>query len=146
MKEPEVIVLLDRRQRDYEPGQLLSGSYRWDAGEEKVRRVEVSVMWRTEGKGDEDFGVHFFDHYSVEEGDEVGPQASAHFTTQLPNSPLSYHGVAVSIQWMVRVRVFLQSGKEAVGERPFRLGHVPPGREVMRPKEGAAAPEEVESQ
>ena len=132
MNEPEVTVQLDRRPRSYEPGELLSGSYRVDAGEQAVRRIEVSVLWRTAGKGDEDFGVHFFDHYAEEEGDEVHSRSSARFTTQLPNAPLSYQGVAVNIQWMVRVRVFLDDGKALVGERSFRLGHVPPAREVVR--------------
>lgn len=144
MNEPEVIVQLDGRQRAYEPGQLLSGSYRLDAGQEKVRRIEVSVLWRTTGKGDEDFGVHFFDHYSADEGEEVDAQSTARFTTQLPNTPLSYHGVAIHIEWLVRVRAFLEGGKEVVGERGFRLGHLPPAREAIRPtpEELAAAHEE----
>lgn len=140
MNDPLVTVQLDGRQRSYEPGQLLSGSYRLDAGEEQVRRIEVSVLWRTSGKGDEDFGIHFFDHYSADEGEEVDAQSTARFTTQLPNTPLSYQGIAVNIQWLVRVRVFLEGGKEIVGERGFRLGHLPPAREVVRPEPGEHVP------
>ncbi len=127
-----IAVMLDGRRRVYAPGEMLSGEYRWDADPgSQVKAVEISVLWHTEGKGDEDFGVHFFDRLSVEEGDEVGPRQSARFNTQLPKSPLSYEGAIVKIKWCVRVRLFLRRGKVFTRERSFQLGHVPAVRPLL---------------
>jgi hypothetical protein len=57
--------------------------------------------------------------------DQIGDRASWRpFATRLPHSPLSYDGPLVKIRWCVRVRVFLESGKDVVGEKIFRLGRV----------------------
>ena len=134
MTPSPIAIMLDGRRRTYVPGEMLSGEYRWDADPgSQVKAVEVSVLWYTEGKGDEDFGVHFFDRLSVEEGDEVGPRQCARFTTELPKSPLSYEGVIVKIRWCVRVRLFLKRGKVFTRERTFQLGHVPLARPLVAP-------------
>ena len=90
--------------------------------------MEVSVLWHTEGKGDEDLAVHDFRRLSAENGDPIDPRRPGRFSTVLPNSPLSYRGVIVKIRWCVRVRVFLTRGREVVGELHFRLGEVLPPR------------------
>jgi hypothetical protein len=103
----------------------LSGEYRiLGIAPEDVKAVEVSVLWHTEGKGDEDLAVHHFERLSGENGDVHGP-ASGEFRTVLPNSPLSYEGVTIKLAWCVRVRVFPRRGKPVAGESPFRLGDVP---------------------
>lgn len=96
------------------------------AGPDKVMTsVEVSVLWRTEGKGDEDFGVHFFDRRTAETHDNLlGP---AHFAVRLPASPLSYDGRILKIRWCVRVRAYVGKSKltgngfPLTAEEPFRL-------------------------
>jgi hypothetical protein len=45
--------------------------------------------------------------------------------TRLPNSPLTYRGAILSLQWCVRLRLFLRRGREYVVEQPFTLGCVP---------------------
>ena len=45
--------------------------------------------------------------------------------TRLPNSPLTYGGSILSIQWCVRLRLFLRRGREYATEQPFTLGSVP---------------------
>ncbi|MDA7979842.1 MAG: hypothetical protein MPJ50_13825 [Pirellulales bacterium] len=116
-----IFVKLERHPRVYHPGEMLSGEYRWEVPRaEDVRTVEISVMWMTEGKGKEDIGVHFFDRLSFDVGDDTRP-GKARFSTQLPNSPLSYDGFLVKIRWLVRVRLFLGNGDEGFGEREFRL-------------------------
>jgi hypothetical protein len=52
------------------------------------------------------------------------------FETTLPNSPLSYEGTIVKVVWCVRVRVFLDRGKEFSAEWPFQLGRVPRARKI----------------
>jgi len=129
MREPLVRIRLDGNGRIYHPGETFSGEYRMEGiALEEIKAVEVSVLWHTEGKGDEDLAVHDFRRLSAESGDQIDPRRPGRFSTVLPTSPLSYRGVLVKIRWFVRVRVFLTRGREVLGEVPFRLGEVLPPR------------------
>jgi hypothetical protein len=88
--------------------------------------MEASVLWYSEGKGDEDMAVHEFWRQDADSGDWIDPHRPQRFSTTLPYSPLSYDGQIVKIRWCMRVRAFLQKGKEVVGQKGFRLGAVPP--------------------
>jgi hypothetical protein len=126
MSDPAVTIRFDGNQRVFAPGEQLSGYCRWEVEPKSdARRVELSVLWYTEGKGEEDFGVHYFDGFSIADDDEGTSENFRRFSTVLPNSPLSYDGSLVRICWCVRVRVFLRRGKELASERVFRLGQVP---------------------
>ena len=129
MNEPTVTVRFDGNGRAYQPGETLSGQYRLESiRREDVKAVEVSVLWHTDGKGDEDLAIHDFRRLSAEDGDWIDPRYPGRFSTVLPKSPLSYQGVIVKLRWCVRVRVFLAREREVVGELPFRLGDVPATR------------------
>jgi hypothetical protein len=134
MNEPTIIIRLDCGSRVCEPGETLSGEYRIESVErDQIRATESSVLWYTEGKGDEDMAVHEFWRQDADSGDWIDPLHPQRFRTTLPNSPLSYDGEIVKIRWCVRVRVFLQRGREVVGQRVFRLGHVPPAKIGLSP-------------
>ncbi len=52
---------LNHDRLDYAPGDTLSGVF--SVGEidlAELSAVELSVLWHTEGKGDEDLAVHYF--------------------------------------------------------------------------------------
>lgn len=83
--------------------------------------VELSVLWHTQGKGDEDLGVHHFRRYEASELAQLDPLESQQIGCSLPASPLSYPGHLLQIVWCIRVRVFLQDGREVVSELPFHL-------------------------
>jgi hypothetical protein len=124
--EPGVTIRLEGDGRAYRPGETLAGEYTFDhvlPGD--LKAVEVSVLWYTEGKGDEDLAVHAFWRFHAEGGDVPDPRRPARFETLLPRCPLSYEGQLLKIRWCVRVRAFLHHGKEIFGERRFRLGDVP---------------------
>lgn len=126
MNDPAVIIRLDNNGRVYRPAEVLSGEYLLKSvtpGD--VKAIEISVLWYTEGKGDEDLAVHAFWRLDAEDGDRIDPSRPEPFSTTLPQSPLSYDGVILKLRWCVRVRAFLQHGKEVVGQRAFRLGDVP---------------------
>lgn len=124
MSAPLVTIQLDPGHRDYSPGETLAGRFRWDVVHpDKVNSVEMSILWYTEGKGDEDCGVHYFEEHTIG-GHPPQRVAWRPFSTKLPNSPLSYDGPLIKIRWCVRVRVFLETGKDVVGEKHFRLGKV----------------------
>lgn len=132
--EPLISIRLEGGRRQFRPGEQLRCDYQLDAVDPAdLQAVEVSVLWHTEGKGDEDLGVHFFER--LVPGDRVGenPCALRRLTTVLPNSPLTYAGVIVKIRWCVRVRAFLRRGKDVFFEQPFVLGQVPPARSVCAP-------------
>lgn len=131
MNPTRLLLLLDEKPRAYQPGDLLAGRYSLEGvppGD--IRAVELSVLWHTEGKGDEDMSVHFFERVESQNGEPVDLRQPRRFSTELPNSPLSYDGLIVKIGWRVRVRVFLAHGKELTDEVPFRLGNVPQPEEA----------------
>jgi hypothetical protein len=126
MSDQAITIRLDNNGDVYLPGQTLAGEYRIDSVlREEIRAVEVSVLWYSEGKGEEDMAVHEFWRRDAEGGEPIDPRRPQRFSTTLPGSPLSYSGQIVKICWCVRVRAFLQRGKEVVGQQAFRLGSVP---------------------
>ena len=125
---PRVDIQFDRPHRQHEPRDHLSVRYRIEGCEgERIFAIEHSVLWYTEGKGEEDLGVHFFQRLTDR---ALLPSAIATgaFTTPLPQSPLSYEGVIVKVRWCVRVRLFFDGSRDFVSEHVFDVGHVPPAR------------------
>ena len=139
MIEPLLSLCLVGQERTFAAGDELVAEYQIDAVEPAdIQAVEASVLWQSEGKGEEDIGVHFFERRlpgDVEEGD-LRPMRRVR--TRLPNSPLSYRGAILSIRWCVRLRLFLRRGREYVVEQPFSLGCVPAVLPAI-----AAAPDEA---
>jgi hypothetical protein len=123
MDDPVVTIRFDGNGRVYRPGETLSGDYRFDRlPAELVKAVEVSVLWYTEGKGDEDLAVHAFWRFAAEENElATDPAQGKRFGTVLPNSPLSYEGQIVKVRWCVRVRAFLHRNKDFLGQKEFFL-------------------------
>ena len=133
MNDPAVTVRFEGNGQAYRPGQTLCGEYLLESvAPGTVKAVEVSVLWYSEGKGDDDLAVHEFWPRSVENGISFEPGVPDLFSTTLPESPLSYDGAIIKLRWCVRVRAFLQGGKEVVGQKVFQLGDVP-AAEVATP-------------
>jgi hypothetical protein len=126
-----VVIRCDGNGRAYQPGEPLAGEY-WveSAAPGEVKAIEVSVLWYTEGKGDEDFAVHEFQRVAIDERPGADPRCPGRFSTVLPHSPLSYDGQILKLRWCVRVRAFLARGREVLGQYSFRLGNVPPARAI----------------
>ncbi len=125
-EEPAVIIRLDGNGHSYEPGQMFSGEYAIEElPADTIKALEISILWYTEGKGDEDMAVHEFWRKDPENGDIINPLQPTRFQTVLPHSPLSYSGQIVKLHWCVRVRAFLHRGKEVFGQKEFKLGDIP---------------------
>ncbi len=109
----------------FEPAELLEFEFRVQRVTlAEVDRLEISVMWYTEGKGTEDFGVHLFQSLF---GDELAPVIDGRphpIVTTLPASPLSYEGRLLNIRWCTRLRLYLNDGREISAEKPFYLGNL----------------------
>ncbi len=110
-------------QPGYMPGDELKFNFQMQAIDpNRISAVETSVVWFTEGKGNEDLGVHFFQRLSgeaVTDRDWSQPQM---ITTILPDSPLSYEGRLLKIRWCIRVRAYLTDGTDLVSQEAFYLG------------------------
>lgn len=138
MTSPRLHLLLDGSRKLYQPGDRLAGCY-WleSAGQAEPSAVEVSVLWHTLGKGDEDLAVHYFDRRTFDPLAHPRPlEQPQRFSSILPRSPLSYEGVIVKIRWCVRVRVFLRNGRDLVAELPFQLGDIPAARAILPAERG----------
>ena len=117
---------LDSPNGHYQPGERLSGRYMVDGSQPwNMRALELSVLWYTSGKGEEDIAVHHFERHVSESARPLDLRVPRRFSTVLPASPLSYDGEIVKVCWCVRLRIFLPQGQESLAEVPFRLGSVP---------------------
>jgi hypothetical protein len=135
--EPLLSLCIVGTDRQFATGDELVCDYQIDAVDPAdIQAVEASVLWHSEGKGEEDIGVHFFERRLPSDADNGDLRPMRRLRTRLPNSPLSYAGAIVSVRWCVRLRLFLRRGRELVVEQPFLLGSVPPALPV------AAAPPE----
>ncbi len=116
---------IQRADSPFYPGDLLRGSFIVDGVEEnEVRSAELSVMWYTVGKGEEDLGVHYFQRFATDGPEAVDLSRRREFRTLLPPAPLSYEGIIVKVCWCARLRIFLARGRQHVVEAPFQLGIV----------------------
>lgn len=126
MTEPLISICLEGQKKQYQPGEELTCEYQIDAVEAgDLQAVEASVLWFTEGKGEEDLSVHYFERRIPGDAEDGDLRPMRRFRTRLPNSPLSYRGAILSIRWCVRVRVFLRRGKNVSSDYCFQLGSVP---------------------
>jgi hypothetical protein len=113
---------LCREDGTYEAGGTLTAKWRISRVPlDEVQGLEVSVMWHTEGKGDEDLHVHHFHRVVESQIRRVGLADEQSIHCILPATPLSYHGRLISVRWCIRLRLFLASGREIVAEQPFHM-------------------------
>jgi hypothetical protein len=125
MTPTSIRILLDSAGSHYQPGERLTGRFMVEGPQMRtVRAAELSVLWYTAGKGDEDMAVHHFERLVDDVARPLDLRVPHRFATVLPESPLSYDGQIVKVCWCVRVRLFLPQVQDAVAEIPFRLGNV----------------------
>jgi hypothetical protein len=124
--EPLLSLCIVGPKRQFAAGDELICEYQIDAVDPgEIQAVEASVLWHTEGKGEDDLGVHFFERRLPSDADGGDLRPMRRLRTRLPNSPLSYVGAILNIQWCVRLRLFLRRGREYLVEQPFTVGSVP---------------------
>jgi hypothetical protein len=124
--DPLISIQLLRPGRTYQPCDVLTCEYQLDALDPaEITAVESSVLWYTEGKGDEDLSVHHFERRTPTDVIDGDLRSLRRIECQLPATPLSYHGFLFQIRWCVRVRVFLKGGREIYSDEVFQLGDIP---------------------
>lgn len=137
-------VTLCRDDGRYDAGGQLSARWRISRVPlERVQCMEISVLWHTEGKGDEDLQVHHFQRLEGDRLRRVGLGTDQSLRCRLPGTPLSYCGRLIRIRWCIRLRLFMSDGREIVAEQPFHLvaaGHGPSGGNPAARGISSAAP------
>jgi hypothetical protein len=129
MTPSAIRIVLDSVTGHYQPGERLTGRFMMEGTQMRpVRAAELSVLWYTAGKGEEDMAVHHFERLVDDAARPLDLRVPHRFATVLPPSPLSYDGLIVKVCWCVRVRLFLPQVQESVAEMPFQLGNVSPAR------------------
>ena len=120
--QPAVNLSLCREDGLYEAGGSMTAKWRISRVPlDEIQGLELSVLWHTEGKGDEDLHVHHFHRIVESQIRRVGLADEQSISCVLPATPLSYHGQLISLRWCVRLRLFLANGREIVSEQPFYL-------------------------
>ena len=123
--EPAVGIRLLNLQPALEPNEELEFEYRIErVAPELIDRLEISIAWKTEGKGSEDLGVHFFRSATQEELGADVLASGQRLSARMPLTPLSYEGRLFKIRWCIRLRLFLNDGREIATEQPFYLGNL----------------------
>ena len=86
---------LDKPDKSYAPGELISGTIRWDK-QVAPKWVEIRLYWYTSGYGTQDIGISTTERFTnLRERDE----RSLLFTA--PSHPISCRGQLVSITWAI---------------------------------------------
>lgn len=116
MAEPQIELRFDDARGVFRAGEELSGNVVLTASDgDKVGAVELSVLWVTEGKGNTDTGLVWFEAFpETEERERRLP-----FRARLPLLPRTYHGVLLKIRWVVRVRRLGGLGNDTISDTPF---------------------------
>ncbi|HHV22085.1 MAG TPA: sporulation protein [Propionibacterium sp.] len=87
-------------------GQEVFGVVTWDPGQvTRARAFEISVGWRTEGRGDRDRRVIGVQTFPFTRGQ---PTTATKFPFRFvlpPDGPVTYHGHLLRIIWSVNTRV-----------------------------------------
>jgi len=99
------VKLLDSRDC-WKPGETVKAEVTWQ-DEEGAEELEVSVLWSTRGRGDEDKDV-----VATESIHAPGSSGSRRVEFDLPQGPWSYRGKMIEIVWQVDA-VIWPSGLES---------------------------------
>lgn len=123
---PTLSVRCCREDGLYAAGDLLRCTWQVNRlADNSPQGLELSVLWYTEGKGDEDLTVHYFHRWSASRLLELDLDQPQHFETRLPESPTTYNGHLFRIRWCARMRLFLSgggvNGAGIVVQQPFTV-------------------------
>jgi len=81
------------------PGETVEGRLEWSL-ENPPERLEVRLLWFTEGRGTRDIGV--VGRQSFENQPETG---SLSFSIRAPDGPYSFEGRLITLRWIMEAAV-----------------------------------------
>ena len=112
--EPSITIRIKGDRESFAPGELLRGAIAWQSTD-ALNPAELSVLWHTEGKGDQDSGIVHFEEVALDD------RLEHLFEVKLPLLPLTYHGELLKIHWTIRVRVDKRWSRDPLFELPFEI-------------------------
>ena len=135
--DPLISIRIRNPAKAFQPGEVIQCEYQIDAVEpDEILAVEASILWWTDGKGDQDLGVHYFERRVSTDAVDGDLRPLRRFQAVLPNSPFSYWGRLVQIRWCARVRAFLRKGRTLSAEQAFNFGNTDPHRRTFSLPQG----------
>ena len=104
----------------YAPGEMVRGAVQWNL-EANPRRLDLSLLWYTAGKGTRDVSV--IETVAI---DNPGSFGSQDFAFTLPYGPYSFSGKLISLIWVIELTC-------APSEKTVRqeITVSPTGREIV---------------
>jgi hypothetical protein len=88
-------ITLRQDQTDFAPHERVEGGIQWRLPD-SPRRIEVSLLWYTSGKGTRDIGV--IETLTIDNPNSVG---SRDFAFTLPEGPYTFSGKLISLTWAI---------------------------------------------
>lgn len=83
----------------FRPGAALTGNVEW-ALEDEATRIEIRLLWYTQGRGSRDVGV--VKREVIEYPGRMGHQS---FEWKAPEAPYSFEGRLITLNWVVEAAV-----------------------------------------
>ena len=121
MARCELDIRLDEPDREYRPGERVSGVVRVACGDEVTcKGLVIQRFWRTTGKGNEDKGPVDADQLFMGTW-RAGTTSEYRFEVLVPNGPASYDGEVLGVEWVLRADADVPWARDPFAERTFTL-------------------------
>jgi hypothetical protein len=92
-------IQFEQNKTSFRPGDVVAGTAGWQL-EDQPRKVELCLLWYTQGKGDEDAGL-----VETMTFPQPGLSDQRSFRFNLPNGPYSFSGSLISLTWALELSV-----------------------------------------
>lgn len=96
-----ISIKLNEPSKSYAPGDMIAGSVTWAKLLRETDRLEIRLIWYTQGKADRDVGIILS---NVREA--PGEAGEQEFAFQTPSRPFSFSGKLISLVWAIEVVEF----------------------------------------
>ena len=83
----------------FKPGERVTGRMKWDFRKRKKNRIELVLLWFTEGVGNTDVGVA-----AVQQFSNLPAEGSREFEFIAPLSPQSFRGQLFRLRWAIEMK------------------------------------------
>jgi len=78
---------------------MISGAIRWDFRKRRKNRLELVLLWFTEGVGNTDVGIVATQIFS-----EVSALGERNFELRAPQAPESFRGKLIRLRWAIEIK------------------------------------------
>ena len=112
-------IRIEPSQTSYEPGATLTAALHWNL-DSAPHAISVSILWYTEGKGDEDSAVVKREVFT-----DPGQTGTQTVRLELPRFPYSFSGKLIQLIWAIEAVV---DDKHPVARTPIIIA--PHAREI----------------